>query len=217
MSNAGRGGRGIRWFLDLFREELARRLIRWAIGVGLFLLALLLPSVRSALSYLIEMPVWLLLILLCIAGVTPWAIASIRQRRAAKQKFRPIDILTPDLPIQLLWRLKQPVEDWINVNTNATSSSYVMSILDGPLCGKRTGRRTYCRNQVSTPPKRHLDGDSWRVYWRCRVCNAGMDDEEMRDKYMHVNEVRKEVIEALQRHVHNGGKIRDKMPLNFVD
>ena len=83
-----------------------------------------------------------------------------------------------------------------------------MSILDGPVCGKSTGRDKYCRNQVSKPP---------RVYWRCGICLAGMDDHEMRDKYMDLDEIRKEVIEALQRHVHNGGKIRDKMALNFVD
>lgn len=217
MSNAGRGGRGIRWFLDLFREELARRLVSWAIGLGLLLLILLLPSVRSALSYRIDMPVWLLLILLCIVGVTPWAIALVCRRRADKQKFRPIDILTLDLPIQLLWRLKVPVADWVDMNMNAVSPSYLMSILDGPLCGKRMGRRTYCRNQVTTPPKGHFDGDSWRVYWRCRTCNAGMDDENMREKYMHVNELRKEVIQALQRHVHNGGKIRDKMSAHFLE
>ena len=188
---------------------------------GAFLISIISSfwsPVRAILTYAIDVAILPLLIFTLAPLVIALSVSIIRRRRhPAMQQFRIIDILTPDLPIELLWRMKRPIEEWIDTNTNAASSSYWASILDGPFCGKSTGKGKYCRSKVSQPPKSQYNRDGWRVHWYCRVCNAGMDDQEMRDKHSNVEEIKKGVIEALQRHVHNGGQVRDKMKLSFLE
>lgn len=207
----------LKWILE-FLDKLSPT--EWYVA-GAFLISIISSfwsPVRAILTYAIDVAILPLLIFTLAPLVIALSVSIIHRRRnSGKQRFRVIDILTPDLPIELLWRMKRPIEEWIDTNTNAVHSSYLATILDGPFCGKSTGKGKYCRSKVSAPPRGQYHRDLWRVYWRCTVCNAGMDDQETRDRYIDLDELRKGVIEALQRHVQNGGKVRDKMVLSFID
>lgn len=205
----------LKWLLE-FLDKLSPT--EWFVA-GAFLISIISSfwsPVRAILTYAIDVAILPLLIF----TLAPLVIAlslSIRRRPSAERQFRAIDIVTSGLPIQLLWRLKMPVEQWVDIDMDTTASSYWMSILDGPVCGNSTGADKYCRNRVSKPPSREFSRDSWRVYFRCGICQAGMDDHEMRDRYMEQENIKKEVIEALQRYVRNGGQIRDKMVLSVLE
>lgn len=207
----------LKWLLE-FLDKLSPT--EWYLA-GAFLIPIISSfwsPVRAILTYAIDVAILPLLIFTLAPLVIALSVSIIGRRRySAKQRFSVIDILTPDLPIELLWRMKRPIEEWIDTNTNAVHSSFLASILDGPFYGKSIGKGKYCRSQVTTPPSSHFHGDAWQVHWYCRVCNAGMDDQEMRDQYSNVDEMKKGVIEALQRHVHNGGQVRDKMVLSFLE
>ena len=205
----------LKWLLE-FINKLSPT--EWYVA-GAFLISIassFWSPVRAILTYAIDVAILPLLIFTLAPLVIALSVSIIDRRKyTAKQRSSVIDILTPDLPIELLWRMKRPIEEWIDTNTNAVHSSYLASILDGPFCGKSTGKGKYCRNKVSTPPRGPYNRDGWQVHWYCRVCNAGMDDQETRSTHSNVEAIKKGVIEALQRHVHNGGQVRDKMVLRL--
>lgn len=206
---------GINWFWGLFREEVAK----WVIRGGLALLAtgalLLLPDVRAFLAQLLSIPVWLLLGLLVAASAVPWLVGAIRRRRAGSREFEPMDILTPDLPIPLLWRLKQPAQDWVNHPVGATLDSYLSHVLDGPFCGTPQGKGKYCRHQLSEPPTRPSHRGYYWFPWRCALCDSGKDSAGYIGKTSTVDDCKRSVILAMQRYVHNRGQISDKIELHW--
>lgn len=119
-----------------------------------------------------------------------------------RQSFAPIEVILVGLPLDMIWTIKRPVGTWLHSDSDYLDS-YLNTVIDGPICGTKTGKKSHCRHRLNKPPQSPYGGDSWTTSLYCQTCDSGEDG-----KKSDVDDTKLAAIRAVQRYVGNGGELK---------